>query len=137
MEEAITTKRIREEIQEASDRLEAFKTKLKNKKHSSYESGYHYDIFKARVSMLMHHHTDGLEVEFQKLLNEFQKGAPENTDQQDTVAEQRLEELKVRRDALILNAQKNKQLTETNDSIKKNILIKANYETINLTSECN
>lgn len=87
--------------------------------------------------MLMHHHTDGLEVEFQKLLNEFQKGAPENTDQQDTVAEQRLEELKVRRDALILNAQKNKQLTETNDSIKKNILIKANYETINLTSECN
>ena len=36
-----------------------------------------------------------------------------------------------------MNAQKNKQLTETNDSIKKNILIKANYETINLTSECN
>lgn len=36
-----------------------------------------------------------------------------------------------------MNVQKNKQLAETNDSIKKNTLIKANCETINLTSECN
>jgi hypothetical protein len=53
------------------------------------------------------------------------------------VAEQKLEELKSHRDALIINAQKNKKLNETNDGIKKNILVKANYETINLTSECN
>lgn len=38
---------------------------------------------------------------------------------------------------LIANAQKKKKLNETNDSVRKNILTRANHEAIALTSECN
>lgn len=53
------------------------------------------------------------------------------------VTNEEIESKNIKVASLIANAQKKKKLNETNDAIRKNILVRANHEAIALTSECN